>query len=101
MNRLFRARLSLHRPWLPRLAAGVGLGLFATFLLRLHLDDQHWMLLEAAVGVLLCWTVWSRASAYGGQVLHALKLACRDHDIQLTSELVDSAKPDPQHTVAS
>jgi O-antigen biosynthesis protein len=92
MNRLFRVRLSLHRPWLPRLAVCVGLSLL---LARADL------LLVAAVGAALCGLVILRASVLGGQVLHALKLACREHDIHLTSEAAPQPKPDPQHTVAS
>ena len=101
MNRLFRARLALDRPWLPRLAACVGLGLTAAFLSHVTLDYPGWMLLEAGVGAALFWFVHNRVSVYGGQVLHAIKLACREHEIQLASESPDQPKPDPQHTVAS
>lgn len=100
-NRLFRARLALDRPWLPRLAACVGLGLSAAFLSHVSLDYPGWMLLEAGVGASLFWFVHNRVSVYGGQVLHALKLACREHEIQVASELSAQPKPDPQHTVAS
>jgi O-antigen biosynthesis protein len=102
MNRLFRVRLALHQPWLPRLAVCVGLGLLAVVISRARFDYPGWMWLEAAVGVSLLWFVLSRVRAYGGQVLHALRLACREHDMRLTSELTaPQNKPDPQHTVAS
>ncbi|HET8934462.1 MAG TPA: glycosyltransferase [Polyangiales bacterium] len=109
MNRLFRARLALDRPWLPRLAACVGLGLLAAFLSHVTLDYPGWMLLEAAVGAALFWFVHNRVSVYGGQVLHVIKVACREHEIQLPTEsphgtrsgASEQPKPDPQHTVAS
>jgi hypothetical protein len=59
------------------------------------------LLLEAGVGASLFWFVHNRLSVYGGQVLHALKLACSEHEIRLTSQLPAQHKPDPQHTVAS
>ncbi|HTU57756.1 MAG TPA: hypothetical protein VMF89_04970, partial [Polyangiales bacterium] len=101
MNRLFRARLALERPWLPRLGVCVGLGLVAAVLSRAPMDYPGWMLLQAGAGGALFWFVHNRVSLYGGQVLHALKLACREHDIRPTTEPAAQPKPDPQHTVAS
>jgi hypothetical protein len=98
---LIRARIALHRPWLPRLAMCIGLALLVTFFLVLHVDYPVLMLLEALVGLLVCVLVLQRVSAYGGQVLTALKQACREHGLQLTSEAAAALKPDPQHTVAS
>jgi len=101
MNRLFRARLALDKPWLPRVGVCVGLGLVAAVLSRAPMDYPAWMLLQAGAGALLFWFVHHRVSLYGGQVLHALKLACRQYDIRPTTEPSAQPKPDPQHTVAS
>jgi hypothetical protein len=101
MNRLFRARLALDGPWLARIGVGLGLGLLAAVLSRARLDAPAWMLLEAGVGAALFWFVHNRVSVYGGQVLHALELACREHDIRLAPALIAPPKPDPQHTVVS
>lgn len=100
-HRLFRARLALHRPWLPRLIGCIGVGLVAAVLSRAPVHYSAWMSLQAGVGAALFWFVQSRASLYGGQVLHALKQACREHDIRPTSDVSAQPKPDPQHTVAS
>jgi hypothetical protein len=99
MNRLFRTRLSLNRPWVPMFIASTGIALLTLYFLRIHLALRHWMLPEIALGVLLSCVVLGRVSRHGGQVLHALRSLASEHGIMLVGE--DAAAPEAdQHRPA-
>jgi GT2 family glycosyltransferase len=99
MNRLFRARISLNRPWVPMFIASTGVALLTLYFLRIHLAMHSWMLPELALGVLLSCVVLARVSRHGGQVLHALRSVATEHGILVVGD--GSATPEAdQHRPA-
>ena len=90
MNRLFRARLTLDRPWLPMLAVSVGLALVTAYFVRMRFAFHAWIMPDSLIGLFLLCIVLSRVSRHGGQVLHALKHACSEHQMSVVG---DAAAP--------
>jgi hypothetical protein len=90
LNRMFRVRLRLDRPWLPMLAVSAALGLFAWYLVRMRLIATGWLLPEAFVASAIVLAVMTKISRHGGQVLYALQQACGEHGIQMVA---DAAPP--------
>ncbi|MET0391190.1 MAG: glycosyltransferase [Polyangiales bacterium] len=99
MNRMFRARMCLDRPWLPMFVISAGLALVTAYLLRVRLALHSWMLPEVAIGLLLLVIVLGRVSRHGGQVLHALKHTCSEHEIALVGAS-SAAREADQHRPA-
>jgi O-antigen biosynthesis protein len=103
MNRLFRVRMQLDRPWLPLFLLCAALLLFTTYLLRLRLPVHSFLLPEALLGLWLVSYLLGRVSRHGGQVLHALEQAAIEHGIQIIREaapaLVGESEADNQRPV--
>jgi GT2 family glycosyltransferase len=103
MNRLFRVRMHLDRPWFPMFVLSAALALFTTYLLRLRLSVHSFVLPEGLLSLCLVLYLLGRVSRHGGQVLHALKQAAIEHGIQVIGDkaptLVAETEADSQRPV--
>jgi GT2 family glycosyltransferase len=90
MNRLFRVRISLGRPWLPMFALFGALVLCSMYLMRLRFAIGSFVVPEAVLGLIVLGGLLHRVGRHGGQVLHALQNACSEYGITL---LGDSSPP--------
>lgn len=99
MNRLFRVRISLNRPWLPMFVVSTGLALVSAYFLRMRLSFHSWMVPEAIIGALLLLIVLGRVSRHGGQVVYAIKTVCGEHGIQMVGQTAPAREAD-QHRPA-
>jgi hypothetical protein len=86
MNRLFRARIQLDRPWLPMFVLSALLALFTGYLLRLRLTIGSFVLPEGVLSLGVILYLLSRVSRHGGQVVHALKRAGSEHGLTVVGE---------------
>jgi GT2 family glycosyltransferase len=94
MDRLFRARLSLNRPWLPMFAVLLSLALGSMYFVHARLAL---IVPETILALSMLLLVMSRVSRRGGQVLHALKHTCSEHHMLC---LADVLPPAPREAAA-
>jgi hypothetical protein len=81
LNRMFRVRMRLDRPWLPMLVVSSSIALVGGYLARLRLIHTPWLVPEVLVALMILFAVLFKVSRHGGQVLHALQQACGEHGI--------------------
>jgi O-antigen biosynthesis protein len=96
LNRMFRVRMRLDRPWLPMLVVSSSVALVGGYLARLRLIHAPWLVPEVIVALLILFAVLFKVSRHGGQVLHALQQACGEHGIQgvgATAPAADHHRP--------
>jgi O-antigen biosynthesis protein len=93
LNRLFRVRMCLDRPWLPMFAVSAALAVLTHYLVRMRFAMHSWMLPEGVLGLVLLIAVLGKVSRHGGQVLHALKSAAGEHGILLTGARTTAVAP--------
>ncbi len=91
MNRLFKVRLRLDRPWLPMLIVSSSVALLGGYLARLRLIHTPWLVPEVIAAAVILIAVLLRVSRHGGQVLFALQQACGEFGIQRVGEPAPAA----------
>jgi hypothetical protein len=101
LNRLFRVRIYLDRPWLPMFVVSAALALITGYLLRLRITVGTFLLPEALIGLVVLLLLLNKVSRHGGQVLHALKTVCTEHGIQSIGDDAPPQEAEEQRTVLS
>jgi len=99
MNRLYRVRLWLDRPWMSMFMLSAGLALFTGSLLRMRLAMHSWVFPVGLLAVVLVVNVLGRVGRHGGQVLHAVKSACTEHGIQMAGDTAPPLEADQHRPV--
>lgn len=82
LNRLYKVRLRLDRPWVPMVIVSSSVALLGAYLAQLRLLQTPWLLPEVIVAALIVLGVLHKVSRHGGQVLFALQQACGEHGIE-------------------
>jgi GT2 family glycosyltransferase len=86
LNRLYKVRLRLDRPWVPMLIVSSSVALLGGYLARLRLIHTPWLVPEVIAAALILVAVLYKVSRHGGQVLYALQQACGEYGIQRVGE---------------
>jgi GT2 family glycosyltransferase len=99
LNRLFKVRLTLDRPWLPMFVVSAALAVLTHYLFLMRSSFHGWMVPEVVIGVFLLVAVLGKVSRHGGQVLHALKHSCTEHGISVIGDAAPPREADHQRAV--
>jgi hypothetical protein len=91
LNRMYKVRLRLDRPWLPMLVVSSSVALLGGYLARFRLIHAQWLVPEAIVAALILIGVLFKVSRHGGQVLYALQQASAEYGIQGVGEPAPAA----------
>jgi GT2 family glycosyltransferase len=99
LNRLFRVRICLDRPWFPMFVVFGTLMLFTTYLIRLRFALGSFVVPEGLIGLLVLGALLYRVSRHGGQVLHALQGACGEYGITALGDTTPPREADQHRPV--
>jgi O-antigen biosynthesis protein len=81
MKRMFRVRIWLERRWDFMLVLSAALAMLGNYLMKLRIHPVPWLVPEGALALVVVGLVLLKVSRQGGQVLHAVRTVCGQHQI--------------------